>query len=181
MDINENGDKQKKNILREGGKSKMKVDCSKYYHFDGECEDVQKEYLKIVENYIEYYHKRANNCKYTFYIISSIKVILIALVPITQLYSDMEIMKLLSVIASTLVLALESLLGLYKLRDKWFLYRETCNILMSELRTFQVLGNCCSICRDTFEKFVLEIEGRINDEARKWVQTVRRKEEDQSK
>lgn len=156
--------------------------CSTYYQFNEECEDVQRSYLKIVENYIEYYHRRANECKYLYYTISTIKIVLIALIPAIQLCNNSIVIKIISVLVSALVLAFESLLALYKSKDKWFLYRETCNILMSELRKFKINSKYCTICcSDVFEEFVQTIEDMIHDEARKWVQTVRKREDDKSK
>lgn len=155
--------------------------CDIYYQFNKRCEDVQQDYLKIVENYIEYYHRRASKCKSLYYCVSTIKIILIVIIPVIQLCNQSVIVKIISVLLSALVLAIESLLALYKSKDKWFLYRETCNVLMSELRKFRINSGCCTACNDMFEEFVQTIENMIHDEARKWVQTVRRKEDDKSK
>ena len=159
-----------------------KLDCSGFYEFDNKFQNKQERYLNIVENYIEYYHMRAYFSKYFYYICSTIKIMLVALIPVIQLLDLTQYTKIIITMSSAIILIIEGILSLYKSKYKWFLYRDTCNILLSELRKYQAKaddGVC--YCTNEFIEFVDTAESIIDDEARKWIRLAQKKEEDKNK
>lgn len=148
-------------------------DIKKYYINTSDAGE--KEYLNVVSNYIEYYHCRAWMCKWWFYGINTFKLLLLASVMVIKVLDADKDISVYAVAASAICLAIEGVISLYHLQDKWFLYRNTNNLLISEIRCFAVSEGKYKNQDMCFETFVNSVEGIIGDEARKWNETVSEK------
>lgn len=146
-----------------------------YFHkYSGEV----TEYLKIVENYIEYYHFRARKCKYKYYSFNIIKYIALALIPVVQSFGGIQKFPWIATIVSSICLLTEAILELLRTKEKWILYRNTDNALLKEQREF-VTGKGKYIHEeDKYAIFVKMVESLIDDEARKWSEMVRSEKKD---
>lgn len=153
---------------------------SKYYI---KCEaDVKEEYMEIVENYIKYYASRAKECKMFYYAANIIKTVALALIPVLQLVPFVTDRPWITVVISAIGIIAEALVVLFRYRDKWHLYRDANNVLMSEQRKY-----CCDIGEyqeETDEEkkwklFVQRVEDIVDTEAKKWSMKMTEKAENQ--
>lgn len=152
-----------------------KTEIYKYYlHCTA---NVQKNYLDIVENYIKYYHFRAVKCKRMYYFINIIKIAILGAVPVLHLAPKVSDAAWIIAIVSAAGLAMETILGLFRYKDKWQLYRDTNNTLMSEQRKYYCnVDNYKNQGNDkAWNKFVVNIENIVGEEARKWSDGMKEK------
>lgn len=143
--------------------------------------NIEEDYRNVVANYIDYYERRARKCKYQYYILNVIKFIALASIPIIQAIPAVADFPWIVTTASAVCLLMESILGLWKSKDKWFIYQDTNNILMSEQRQYI---SCAGIYKEMecpFNTFVERVENLINDEARRWNETVMKRDEKKDK
>lgn len=153
---------------------------SRYYM---KCEtDIKEEYMGIVENYIKYYASRAKECKMFFYAANIIKTVALALIPVLQLVPVVTDRPWITAVISAIAIIAEALVLLFRYRDKWHLYRDANNVLMSEQRKY-----CCDIGEyqeETGEEkkwklFVQRVEDIVDAEAKKWSMKMTEKVESQ--
>lgn len=134
----------------------------------------EKEYLRVIENYIGYYYKYAERYKWLYLILSSFKVVILAAIPVTQTITQLKGYPWIVSGASAACILLESALELFQVKDKWILYRRTGNELMREEREYITKSGKYAIedenkltCR-----FVENAEHIISSEASKWNQIL---------
>lgn len=141
-------------------------------------DEAKDEYYNIVSNYIQYYDHRATRSKWEYYILNTVRLLAIASVPVVQVLDQQSAYTWVVVAVSSLCLFLESIMGLVKIKDKWILYRKTNNVLMSKQRNYAVEYQMAASDQQLlFRQFVIDVEEIIDEEARKWSETVMRKEE----
>lgn len=151
----------------------MSNDIKKYY-FD-KIDVSSDEYLQVVSNYIDYYHYRAWTCKWWFYGLNTVKLFALFSAVIIRLIKSGEDISAYVAASSAICLAIEGVLALYHLQEKWILYRNTNNALMSEVRFFAASEGEYQNQEERFGIFVEKVESIIGDEARKWNETVTEK------
>lgn len=139
--------------------------------------DAEKDYQKVVANYISYYEQRARSCKYQYYTLNIIKFIALSSIPIIQATSAAVKLPWIAATASAVCLLMESMLGLWKSKDKWIIYQDTNNILMSVQRQYILQAGAYKESDNPLNIFVETVENLINDEARRWNETVMKREE----
>lgn len=133
----------------------------------------QGEYKDIVKNYIQYYHVRANRCKYIYYIFNIIKFLALAIIPVMQLLDTNSSFGWVATGGASVCMLVESILELLRVKDKWILYRNADNVLLHEQREFSMEVGKYEKNNDKFCMFVYSVESVICDEARLWSDTVR--------
>lgn len=138
----------------------------------------EKDYLKIVDTYITYYHMRAQICKRRFYIGNIIRYFVLAVIPIIQIIGGIDKYPWAATISSSTCLFIEALLRFLRAEEKWILYRSTNNALMSEKRKYLTLEENYKDIENPFGEFVKQVESIIDDEAHKWVTTFKEKKGD---
>lgn len=148
-------------------------DIQKYYFQTTDADE--QEYLYVVSNYIGYYHYKAWICKWCFYGINTLKLILLASVMVMKVLDAQKDISVYAVAVSAISLAIEGIISLYHLQEKWFLYRNTNNLLMSEVRYFATSKGKYEEEDKRFQHFVNSVESIIGEEARKWHETVSEK------
>lgn len=129
-------------------------------------------YDKLILAYIDYYHKRALKCKWAFLIISLAKIILIGMLPVFQMTEVLGNFPWIITVLSSGTLIIESILELWRLKEKWILYRNTCNRLMAVQRQY---AETIEDKDSDLEKYISAIEYIINEEGNKWLETFRDK------
>lgn len=136
----------------------------------------QGEYLKIVHNYIRYYYKRAESYKMWYLLLSVAKFLILAVIPVSQTFRHSADLPWLAAGASSLCIFLESVMALFRMKDKWILYRKAGNDLMCEERQYVMeIGEYSRRNGDKFTIFASNIEKIICGEACEWnrmVQTI---------
>lgn len=152
--------------MKDYGKS-----CLYYIEAYPACET---DYMNSLINYIEYYNYRSRNCKYFFYTLMIIKIVSFGVIPIMELAQLNGSSAIRISIVSFIGLLCETVQETFRLKEKWILYRNTGNRLMSEQRQYAVKKGKYSDLEDTFQHFVENIENIIDDEARKWDETVKK-------
>lgn len=142
---------------------------SHLYYMDG-ISSSEEEYLQVVANYIEYYRKRAKFFKYQYYVLTIIKFITLGMIPVFESIDATAGMPWIPAVASSVCLIVEAVIGLMHMKDKWILYRNTSNHLMSEQRKYLALknGNKNADSCDAFRNFVKNVEELIGKEAEEW-------------
>lgn len=152
----------------------MKQNCSndiKKYYLD-DTNDKERNYHNVVSNYIKFYHCRAKLNRFLFYIMSIIKIILLTSIPFLQIKSNLS--PEWATGASSISLALEGIIALTRVQDKWQLYRSTNNSLMQEQREYMTkTGKYSASTDNVFTLYVQNIENIINNEGKKWSSTVK--------
>lgn len=157
-------------LQREDNQMCLFDDIQKYYFKDEQ--DAEKGFYEIVSNYIKFYHFRALRNQYVFYIMSGIKIIAVASIPVFQ------VMEILSAEwaagASAVSLIMEGFIALLHVQDKWHLYRSTNNALLKEQREYITrIGKYSNNQIDVFKLYVGNVEALIGDEGKKWFLTIK--------
>lgn len=165
-------------VVNDNSGTSYNNDISLYYSEKGEGEE--RDYLKIVSNYITYYHLRAKRYKLQFYIFNTLKFVVLLILPILQSIECIASIPAITVAASSSCLFIEAILQLWKTKDKWIQYRNTNGMLMREYRKYMTKTEIYSKQGAAFDAFVENVEKIIDDEARKWCEIVK-KEEKRSK
>lgn len=147
------------------------------------CDDITKYYLKeklnkesdyyeIVSSYIKFYHYRAKLNRLFFYGMGILKIFLLTSIPVLQVNSSLS--PEWATGASALSLALDGIISLTRVQEKWQLYRNTNNSLMQEQREYMTkTGKYTIENSNSFALYVENIENIINNEAKKWSSTVK--------
>ena len=136
------------------------------------------EYDHTVFAYIQYYHIRARRCKNWYYMFSFAKVILVGMIPVLQAMSMIEKYPWVLAAFSSGILVLESAVELFKLKEKWRLYRNTCNQLMTVQRKYA--SGCWENINKEAKEYIEDVEAIINGEAGMWMEISKGKKEDKS-
>lgn len=129
-----------------------------------------------MDTYITYYHIRAKRCKICFYVCNIIKCSALAIIPVIQVCGGMEKYSWFGTVSASICLLVETILKLFRMEEKWILYRTTANALMSEKRKYMVSDGFKKNPREYFEEFVTNIEAIIDGEGHKWIATFQEKE-----
>lgn len=153
--------------------------CSKIkdidlYYYNADKMDI-KEYDRIVSDYIKYYHFRADRCKRGFYFCTVLKLMLIAILPIIQAAELLETLPWCIAAFSSGIFLIESILELWRFREKWILYRSTCNSLISVQRQF--MGKGAEGVNEKRQEYIDIVEGIIGEEGNAWGKMVRETKE----
>ncbi len=127
-------------------------------------------YFKVVHNYIQYYYKRADKYKKWYLTLSVGKFLVLAVIPVSQTLTQSVSLPWLAAGASSLCILLESVTELFRMKDKWILYRGVGNDLMSEERRYVMKAG---VYQDedeekNFRLFVANAENIIGKEASSW-------------
>ena len=97
----------------------------------------EQEYLNVVFNYIRYYNIRAFRCKWGFYGTSLIKILSLSGITFLKVAGENGAdFSTVAAVVTTMCLAIEGIVALFKWQEKWILYRNTQNALMREERQF---------------------------------------------
>lgn len=136
-------------------------------------------YEKIVQAYIEYYHKRASRCKWFYYSLNTLKIGLVVSIPVLQSIDLTKNCAWILAFVSALILFVESILELTRVLEKWTLSRDTCNKLLSIQRRYAIHSS--QEVTDEQIGYMEAVEETVGDEARKWYSgTCKQKEESSS-
>ena len=128
-------------------------------------EENGRDYDQIVLTYIEYYHLKAQRYKRGFYMFSLIKIIMIGILPVLQIAGISTSVPWVITAFSSGIIVVESITELWRLREKWILYRNTCNRLMTVQRQYmrsRGKGN------KRMRKYIEAVEAVINEEGNGW-------------
>ena len=131
-------------------------------------------YEEIVFEYISYYRRRAKFYKRMYIVLTVIKIMLLAIIPITQVLDTTKSYGWISAVASSLCIMLETIGETFHMRKKWILYQHTINLLMSEQRIYKADGGEYSNLdeEDKFTHYVNNVERILNSESSDWRETV---------
>ncbi|MCM1183315.1 MAG: DUF4231 domain-containing protein [Roseburia sp.] len=155
---------------------KKKLQSADLYYMDSMCAAGEKreEYLEVVHNYIRYYYARAGHYKTWYLCLSVIKVVVLAIIPVSQTLPQVIALPWLVAGASSLCILLESLMELFGMKDRWILYRRVGNDLMREERQYvtKTGGYAGRDDEENFRIFVPNIENIIGNEASDWSRMV---------
>lgn len=152
-----------------GGKGEIRYYCCNCGGYE------TKDYEEVVLAYIEYYHARARRCKCGFYVFSVIKIVLIGMLPVLQVAGIVNSIPWIIAIFSSGILITESVLELWRFKEKWILYRSTCNRLMTVQR--QYVGKRENSGKG-MEEYIVAVEAIIGGEGDKWIEVSKDKEDD---
>lgn len=131
-----------------------------------------KDYDKIVSNYIQYYNFRARRCKAGFYCLTVIKLLIISFIPI---FDAMEIFDKIHwgiTAFSSGIFFVESILEMCRVREKWILYRDTFNKLISVQRYF--MGSTIKEIDENRLNYIGLVEDIIGEEAKNWYEIIKK-------
>lgn len=132
----------------------------------------RENYDKLALSYIDYYHKRATISKWSFLLFNLAKIILIGMLPVFQMTCIVDAYPWIITALASGALIMESIIELWRLKEKWILYRSTCSRLMAVQR--QYAGKTQDDDPD-LEKYVADIELIISEEGSKWLETFQDK------
>lgn len=140
-----------------------------------ESKGEKTEYDRIVSIYIKYYHMRAKKCKMLFYTGSVIKLGLLGVIPVFQVTGTFTKSPGLLTVLSSGAVFVEGCMVLFRLQEKWILYRNTCNRLLSVQRQYN--GTRDREPDSQMLEYIAAVEEIIGDEARQWMEMVRDKKQ----
>lgn len=151
---------------------RKKTEDADYYIQDLPFTDAQeKKYLTVVANYIRYYGQRARKCKIQYYTLSVLKFLTLGAIPVIESAGVDAFYPWASAGAAAVSILMESIMGLWHIKTKWTIYRDTYNSLLREQRKYAVKRQ--GFCRQEFDKFCDTIENIIKAEAQYWKENVR--------
>lgn len=138
----------------------------------------ERDYDQVVSEYIEYYHTKARRCKFGFHVFSLIKIMLIGIMPVLQAAGIVEDVPWTIAALSSGILVVESVIELWRLKEKWILYRSTCNRLMTLQR--QHKGRSGKPDKE-MEEYIAMVEAVINSEGDSWIELSKDKKKSKEK
>lgn len=132
------------------------------------------EYFRIMHNYVQYYYKRANLYKIWYLSLSVTKLLILAMIPVSQTFAGLSALPWIAAGASSLCILLESVTELFRMKEKWVLYRKVGNDLMREGRQYAMKagGYQDGDEEKNFRIFVTNAENIINEESSSWKQMI---------
>lgn len=132
----------------------------------------QEEYFRIVHNYVQYYYERARVYKTWYLGLSVTKLLILALIPVSQTFAQISDLPWIAAGASSLCIFLESVTELFRMREKWVLYRKVGNDLMREGRQYAMKAGVYQDEEKSFRIFVANAENIISEESASWKQMI---------
>lgn len=147
------------------------------YYLTEQTRKKDREYLDIVSNYIKYYHKRADGYRNWYLALSTIKLVALSVIPVMQASEWLSGFPWIAAVASSGCLFVESVTGLFHMRDKWHLYRSVENRLMSEERQYASKKGTYFHDKKRFHTFVENVKHIINEEGLEWKQMMKKAQE----
>ncbi|MDE5939988.1 MAG: DUF4231 domain-containing protein [Lachnospiraceae bacterium] len=132
------------------------------------------EYFRVVRNYVQYYYKRATLYKIWYLGLSVTKLLILAMIPISQTFAQLSDLPWIATGASSLCILLESVIELFRMKEKWVLYRKVGNDLMREERQYVLKagGYQDGDEEKNFRIFVTNAENIIGEESSTWKQMI---------
>lgn len=132
------------------------------------------EYFRIVHNYVQYYYERAGLYKIWYLGLNTTKLLFLAMIPVSQTFTQLSDLPWIAAGASSLCIFLESIMELFRMKEKWILYRKVGNDLMSEERQYAMKagGYQDEDEEKNFKLFVINTEHIICEEASSWKQMI---------
>lgn len=132
------------------------------------------EYFRVVHNYIRYYYKRAGVYKIWYLGLSATKLLVLAMIPVSQTFTKLSDLPWIAAGASSLCILLESVTELFRMKEKWILYRKVGNDLMREGRQYAMKAGGYQNADDeeNFRVFVANAETIISEESSSWKQMI---------
>lgn len=134
----------------------------------------KEEYFRIVRNYVQYYYERASVYKIWYLGLSVTKLLILAMIPVSQTSAQLSDLPWIAAGASSLCILLESVIELFRMKEKWILYRKVGNDLMREGRQYAMkAGEYQDEDEEkTFQIFVANTENIIGEETSSWKQMI---------
>lgn len=155
---------------------KRKSDLIEPYFFDRNFAEKMSrdEYFRIVHNYVQYYYKRAGLYKIWYLGLSVTKLLILAMIPVSQTFAQISDLPWIAAGASSLCILLESVIELFRMKEKWILYRKVGNDLMREGRQYAMKagGYQDGDEEKNFRIFVANAENIISEESSSWKQMI---------
>lgn len=139
------------------------------------AEEMNKaEYFRVVRNYAQYYYRRAGVYKIWYLGLSVIKLLILAMIPVSQTFTQLSDLPWIAAGASSLCILLESVTELFRMKEKWVLYRKVGNDLMREGRQYAMKsgGYQDEDEEKNFRIFVANVENIIDEESSSWKQMI---------
>lgn len=139
------------------------------------AEEINKtEYFKVVHSYIQYYYERARAYKIWYLGLSVTKLLILAMIPVSQTFVQLSDLPWIAAGASSLCILLESVMELFRMKEKWILYRKVGNDLMCEGRQYVMKagGYQDEDEEKNFRIFVANVENIIGEESSSWKQMI---------
>lgn len=157
-------------------KVKRKPELTEPYFLEMQLDEkLNKEaYFKVVHNYVQYYYERAGVYKIWYLGLSVAKLLILAMIPVSQTFARLSDLPWIAAGASALCILLESVMELFRMKEKWILYRKVGNDLMREGRQYAMkAGRYQSEDEEkSFRIFVTNAENIIGEESSSWKQMI---------
>lgn len=133
-------------------------------------EGSQELYSECVEAYIDYYDRRGKFYKKLYYFLSILRLTFVAGIPIVECISGFSGEGWIAVSLSSGSILCESLIGLFKAKNKWLSYRNTCDRLLREQRMYMLGSDYYSELDEEkrLKEYVRHIELIIQEENIVW-------------
>ena len=151
----------------------------KLYGKNGENSIITDEYLSTrFEQSVNWYMKQANRCKYLYYFLSTVGIVLPLCIPVINCFDNPHCIFVTA--ASVFTSLVTSLLSLLKLHDKWINYRSVTEAMQTELTLYASKCSDYSDCTDEERNklFAERIETLMGNEHIKWIGIVNKKPEE---
>lgn len=153
-----------------------KTESAKLYFLEMQMakEMNKEEYFRVVHNYVQYYYERARVYKIWYLGLSVTKLLILAMIPVSQTFAQLSDLPWIAAGASSLCIFLESIMELFRMKEKWVLYRRAGNDLMREGRQYLMKAG---VYQDEDEEkifriFVANAENIISEESASWKQMI---------
>lgn len=161
---------------RIGLKVKRKSESAEPYFMEMQMakEMNKEEYFRVVHNYVQYYYERAGVYKIWYLGLSVTKLLILAMIPVSQTFAQLSELPWIAAGASSLCILLESVTELFRMKEKWVLYRKVGNDLMREGRQYAMKAGVYQNDEEekNFQIFVANAENIISEESASWKQMI---------
>lgn len=154
---------------------KKEMNMNKYI-MEKESEFAQ--YIECIKSYIDYYDRRSRFYKGLYYVLNIVKLASVACVPVLEIVCSDMTLNWVVVAASSLAILCESTVGIFKAKEKWIEYRNTCDKLAQEQRIFMMKSESYDEMKEQQEcekAFVKHIEAIIGKENGSWKEYMKKK------
>lgn len=132
------------------------------------------EYLKQINNITKYYYENCEKYKKEFYLCCSVRIIASALIPVISLASVINWSTILVSLLACLITISEAYVNVTRSYEKWTKYRDTCNLLWIEQRSFAMKSGIYADENKRVEYFVDNCESLLLEEMDEWRNYIER-------
>lgn len=151
---------------------------SENFFFGTECVDIDmNEYMSKINDITKYYNTQSSHYKKRFLSCCWVRIVASAAIPVISLGAAINIYTIIASVLACIITISEAYVNISRCYDKWTKYRDTCNALWIEQRSYAAHREKYADISTRNTLFVETCESIIENEVSEWRQYIKRAQE----